>query len=183
MEKSIGEAISMGQLSPKWVSHWAICPQRRASQGLRERSVGSGVPEANAEIESRGHFIRIGRTRDIDRDFYRIGSFIPGKSANDQEVVKGQKIVFASCISCHHLGNAGAQLALPSWAEVAASAMNSKDIFWKYVTNPRSMNPLARMPSYQTFDDHTFNAVEAYIKAIMPFKWWDDTADVEKSPA
>jgi mono/diheme cytochrome c family protein len=100
----------------------------------------------------------------------RIGSFIPKKSGNDPEVVKGQKIVIASCISCHHLGNAGGQLASPSWAEVAASAVNSKDNFRKYVTNPRSTNPESGMPPYPTFDDKTFNALEAYIKAMMPME-------------
>jgi hypothetical protein len=97
-----------------------------------------------------------------------IGSFIPKKNGNDPEVVKGQKIVISSCISCHHLGNAGGQLASPSWPEVAASAINSKENFRKYVTNPRSTNPESGMPPYPTFDDKTFNALEAYIKAIMP---------------
>jgi hypothetical protein len=99
-----------------------------------------------------------------------IGSFIPKKSGNDPEVVKGQKIVISSCISCHHLGNAGGHLALPSWAEVAASAGNSMDYFRKYVTDPHSMNPKAGMPPYPTFDDKTFNALEAYFKAIMPIE-------------
>jgi hypothetical protein len=99
-----------------------------------------------------------------------IGSFIPKKSGNDPEVVKGQKIVISSCISCHHLGNAGGHLALPSLADVAASAVNSTDKFHKYVTDPHSMNPQAGMPPYPTFDDKTFKALEAYFKAIMPIE-------------
>jgi hypothetical protein len=99
-----------------------------------------------------------------------IGSFIPKKSGNDPEVVKGQKIVISSCISCHHLGNAGGQLASPSWAEVAASAVNSKENFRKYVTNPRSTNPESGMPPYPNFDDKTFIALETYIKAMMPIE-------------
>jgi hypothetical protein len=99
-----------------------------------------------------------------------IGSFIPKKSGNDPQVVKGQKIVVGSCICCHHLGNAGGQLALPSWAEVAAYAASSKDNFRKYLTNPRSMNPQAGMPPYPTFDNDTFNALEAYFKAMMPIE-------------
>jgi cytochrome c553 len=96
-----------------------------------------------------------------------IGSFIPKKSGNDPEVVKGQKIVISSCISCHHLGNVGGHLALPSLADVAASAVNSTDKFRKYVTDPHSMNPQAGMPPYPTFDDKTFKALEAYFKAMM----------------
>jgi hypothetical protein len=99
-----------------------------------------------------------------------IGSFIPKKNGNDPEVAKGQKIVISSCISCHHLGNAGGHLALPSWAEVAASAVNSTDNFRRYVTDPHSMNPQAGMPPYPTFDDKTFDALEAYFKAIMPIE-------------
>lgn len=69
-----------------------------------------------------------------------------------------------------HLSNAGGQFALPSWADVAASAVNSRDNFRKYVTDPPSMNPQAGMPAYPTFNDDTFNALEAYIKAMMPIE-------------
>jgi hypothetical protein len=36
-----------------------------------------------------------------------LGRFMPKKSDNDPEVVKGQKITVDACISCHKLGNAG----------------------------------------------------------------------------
>jgi hypothetical protein len=47
--------------------------------------------------------------------------------------------------------------------------VNDKDYFRKFVTDPHSMNPTAGMPSHPTFDDNTFNALEAYFKAIMPY--------------
>jgi len=46
--------------------------------------------------------------------------------------------------------------------------VNSKDYFRKYVTNPHSMNVMSGMPPHPTFDDNTFNALEAYFKAMMP---------------
>ena len=32
------------------------------------------------------------------------------------------------------------------------------------------MNPQAGMPAYPTFDNNMFNALEAYIKAMMPIE-------------
>ena len=40
----------------------------------------------------------------------------------------------------------------------------------KYVTDPRSFNPISAMPPQPTFDDKTFNALEAYFKAMMPIE-------------
>jgi len=45
-----------------------------------------------------------------------------------------------------------------------------KDYFRKYVTNPSSMNPTSGMPPHPTFDDNTFNALQAYFKAMMPLE-------------
>ena len=96
---------------------------------------------------------------------------MPKKGGGDPEVVKGQKIVVGSCISCHHLGNAGGNAASPSFVEVAGRAVSSKDYFRKVVTDPRSVNPIATsMPTHPTFDDETFNALEAYFKAMMPIE-------------
>jgi hypothetical protein len=50
---------------------------------------------------------------------------------------------------------------------LAATAMTSKDTFRKRVIDPRSFNPVSLMPPHPTFDDETFNALEAYFKATM----------------
>ncbi len=71
-----------------------------------------------------------------------LGHFTPKGSANDPEVVKGQKIAVGSCISCHKLGNAGGHIA-STWAVLAATAMTSKDTFRKRVIDPRSFNPVS----------------------------------------
>ena len=97
-----------------------------------------------------------------------LGRFTPKKGGNDPEVVKGQKIAVGSCISCHNLGNAGGQLAHMDWDRLAWSAVGSQDRLRKYVTDPRSFNPISAMPPQPTFDDKTFNALEAYFKAMMP---------------
>jgi hypothetical protein len=97
-----------------------------------------------------------------------LGRFTPKKNGNDPEVVKGQKIAVGSCISCHHLGNVGGTQA--SWAALAASTVISKENFRKKVTDPRSLNPTSTMPPHPTFDDKTFNALEAYFKAMMPIE-------------
>ena len=44
------------------------CGQTQASEGRRDE-LGTGVREANAEIQSGSHFIRIDRPSDIDRVF------------------------------------------------------------------------------------------------------------------
>jgi cbb3-type cytochrome oxidase cytochrome c subunit len=52
---------------------------------------------------------------------------------------------------------------------LAVSAVYSKDKFRSKVTDPRSLNPTSHMPPRPAFDDNTFNALEAYFKAIMPY--------------
>jgi hypothetical protein len=99
-----------------------------------------------------------------------LGRFTPKKSGNDPEVIKGQKIAVGSCISCHKLGNAGGRSTDVSWRMLAELALNSKDNFRKYVIDPHSMNVQAGMPAHSTFDDKTFNALEAYFKAMMPIE-------------
>src|SRR5438105_4820043 len=108
---------------------------------------------------------------ELTRFSQSIGHFTPKENQNDPEVAKGQKIVVGSCISCHHLGSAGGQLASPSLVDVARRAVTSRDYFRQVVTNPLSVNPIATwMPPHSTFDDKTFNALEAYFKAMMPIE-------------
>jgi mono/diheme cytochrome c family protein len=95
-----------------------------------------------------------------------LGRFTPKGSENDPEVAKGQKIAVGSCISCHKLGKAGGHRTDASWEVLAVQALNSKDNFRKFVTDPHSINPMSQMPPHPTFDDDTFNALEAYFKAI-----------------
>jgi hypothetical protein len=99
-----------------------------------------------------------------------LGRFTPKKTGNDPEVMKGQKIAVGSCISCHKLGNAGGHRTDASWRMLAERVLNSRDYFRKYVTDPRSMNPQTGMPAHSTFDDKTFNALEACFKAMMPLE-------------
>jgi cytochrome c2 len=98
-----------------------------------------------------------------------VGRFIPKKSQNDPEVAKGQKIVIGGgCTSCHKLGNAGGQKPGSAlWKVLIQRAVTSKDYFRKYVTNPKSINPTSQMTPHPTFDDNTFNALEAYFKAML----------------
>jgi mono/diheme cytochrome c family protein len=96
-----------------------------------------------------------------------LGRFTPKESGNDPEVVKGQKIAVGSCSSCHNIGNVGGQMGTP-WAVLAATAVTSKDNFRKKVIDPSSLHVMSHMPSHPTFDDKTFNALEAYFKAMMP---------------
>jgi mono/diheme cytochrome c family protein len=98
-----------------------------------------------------------------------LGRFTPKQGGNDPEVLKGQKIAVGSCISCHNLGNAGGGQGREgdtSWAVLAERAVNSRDNFRKKVTDPISMNPTSHMPPHPEFDDNTFNALEAYFKAM-----------------
>ena len=100
-----------------------------------------------------------------------LGRFTPKRNGNDPEVVKGQKIVVGSCISCHDIGNVGGHAAGAPLAVLAARAATSKGDFRKKVIDPRSMNPTSsHMPPHPTFDDDTFNALEAYLKAMMPIE-------------
>lgn len=99
-----------------------------------------------------------------------LGRFTPKKNGNDPEVIKGQKIAVGSCSTCHNLGNAGGLMAGTPWSVLAATAVTSKDKFRKKVTDPRSLNPTAHMPARPEFDDNTFNALEAYFKAMMPIE-------------
>jgi|SRR6516164_4123810 hypothetical protein len=57
------------------------------------------------------------------------------------------------------------QRAGSSWEVLGEHAITSKDYFRKYVTGPHSMNPTSGMPPHSIFDN-TFNALEAYFKAI-----------------
>ena len=96
-----------------------------------------------------------------------LGHFTPKKGGSDPEVVKGQKIAVGSCISCHKFGKAGGRTTNFSLSLLAVMAVNSKDNFRRKVIDPRSVNPMSQMPPHPTFDDNTFNALEAYFKAMM----------------
>ena len=56
------------------------------------------------------------------------------------------------------------------WAVLAAKAVTDKDKFRKIVIDPKSLNVMTYMPPHPTFDDKTFNALEAYFKAMMPIQ-------------
>jgi len=100
-----------------------------------------------------------------------LGRFTPKKSASDPEVLKGQKIAIGSCICCHNLGNAGGHAADASLIVLAATTLTAKDNFRRKVIDPHSMSPTSsHMPPHPTFDDNTFNALEAYLKAMMPIE-------------
>jgi hypothetical protein len=99
-----------------------------------------------------------------------LGRFTPRNSGNDPEVEKGQRIAVGSCSSCHNLGNAGGHAANASWVVLAATAVTAKENFRKKITDPRSLNPTSGMPPHPEFDDNTFNALEAYFKAMMPIE-------------
>jgi hypothetical protein len=96
-----------------------------------------------------------------------LGLFTPKKGGSDPEVMKGQKIAVGSCVSCHNFRSAGGHSANSSFFLLAAMATNSKDNFRKKVIDPRSVYPKSGMPPHPTFDDDTFNALEAYFKAMM----------------
>ena len=55
------------------------------------------------------------------------------------------------------------------WSVLAATAVTSKEKFRNKVADPRSLNPTSHMPPHPEFDNNTFNALEAYFKAIMPY--------------
>ena len=56
------------------------------------------------------------------------------------------------------------------WSFLAATAVTDKDNFRKKVIDPKSSNVTSHMPPQPTFDDKTFNALEAYFKAMMPIE-------------
>jgi mono/diheme cytochrome c family protein len=96
-----------------------------------------------------------------------LGLFTPKKGGSDPEVMKGQKIAVGSCVSCHNFRSAGGHSANSPFFLLAAMAANSKEKFRKKVIDPRSTSPSSRMPPHPTFDDDTFNALEAYLKAMV----------------
>jgi hypothetical protein len=104
---------------------------------------------------------------ELSRFSESLGLFTPKKGGSDPEVRKGQKIAIGSCISCHNFGKAGGHAADVSFFLLAAKAATFKDIFRKKVIDPRSISPTSNMPAYPTFDDNTFNALEAYFKAMI----------------
>jgi hypothetical protein len=104
---------------------------------------------------------------ELSRFSESLGLFTPKKGGSDPEVMKGQKIAIGSCISCHNFGKAGGHAADASFFLLAAKAATFKDTFRKKVIDPRSISPTSNMPAYPTFDDNTFNALEAYFKAMI----------------
>jgi mono/diheme cytochrome c family protein len=99
-----------------------------------------------------------------------LGRFMPKVSGNDPEVVKGQKIAVGSCSTCHNLGNTGGQMAGTPWSVLTTTAVSTKDKFRSKVIHPRSLNTTSNMPPHPEFDDNTFNALEAYFKAMTPIE-------------
>jgi hypothetical protein len=64
-------------------------------------------------------------------------------------------------------GSTGGHRSDEAWEVLAVHSLTSKDNFRKFVTDPHSINPASQMPPHPTFDDDTFNALEAYFKAMM----------------
>jgi mono/diheme cytochrome c family protein len=93
---------------------------------------------------------------------------LPKRLADDPLVQQGRTIAINGCFSCHNAGAYGGTMAQKPWPVLAVHAATNADYFRKMVTNPQQFKPGVAMPSHKTWDDATFNAVEAYFKATLP---------------
>lgn len=120
--------------------------------GLRE---SARIPYAVVSVE----FARASAT--LDR--LKVGGV-----ATNQSLRVGQSLALSACISCHHAGNFGGTLAQRPWVILATWAKTDPGYFRRYVRNPKSVNPAAKMGGFKDWPDEAIEAVRGYFAAYSP---------------
>jgi mono/diheme cytochrome c family protein len=99
------------------------------------------------------------------------GAIAPrGTYAQNSPQEEGFTIARQNCFRCHNQGPYGGRKAGRTWATLSTWAREQPEYFKNYVRNPKSFEPMAKMPANPEYDRATLAALTAY------FKTFTDTA-------
>jgi mono/diheme cytochrome c family protein len=133
-------------LAPYLVSHPAFTPSFHVLAHADEAQIPFGV--VRIEFRSQSEVFGAIRPR--------------GDAPPESKAEEGFRIAKQNCLRCHNAGDAGGQLAGLPWIAISAWATADPANFAKYVRDPKSVNPGARMPGNPEYDDATIEALRAY---------------------
>ncbi len=80
----------------------------------------------------------------------------------------GETLALSACISCHHAGDFGGTLAQRPWVILSTWAKADPGYFRRYVRDPKSVNPAAKMGGFKDWPDEAIEAVRGYFAANSP---------------
>jgi cytochrome c2 len=83
-------------------------------------------------------------------------------------VDQGYRIARQDCFRCHNSGAEGGRKAGRSWTELGAVALSDPARFMRFIHDPASVTPGARMPGEPDYDRATLQALTAYFKTFAP---------------
>lgn len=89
-------------------------------------------------------------------------------AATNQSLRIGETLAFSACISCHHAGDFGGTLAQRPWVILSTWAKADPGYFRRYVRDPKSVNPAAKMGGFKDWPDEAIEAVRGYFAAYSP---------------
>ncbi len=112
------------------------------------------VPTQVVELEFK-------RSHDVFAPFTPASKF--GADAPEQA---GFAIAKQNCLRCHAAGPYGGTKAGLSWEVLAGLAKMDGTTFAKYVHEPKSVSPKAKMPANPQYDAATLAAITAYYKSL-----------------
>lgn len=91
----------------------------------------------------------------------------PGKWSSDSTEMQGYRIAQQNCLRCHNVSVEGGQRSDRSWYILAAWASSESENFKRYIRNPKSVMPSAKMPAQKQYDDATLNALTKYFSTFL----------------
>ena len=90
----------------------------------------------------------------------------PARFAADSPEQAGFAIAKQNCLRCHAAGPYGGTKAGLSWEVLSGLAKMDGAFFAKYIHDPKSVSPKAKMPANPQYDDATLQALTAYFKSM-----------------
>ncbi len=91
-----------------------------------------------------------------------------GGAATNHSLRVGQALALSACISCHHAGDFGGTLAQRPWVILSTWAKADPGYFRRYVRDPESVNPAAKMGGFKDWPDEAIAGVRDYFAAYSP---------------
>ena len=143
-----------GQLGPYLISHPTFKPSFSVLSHKDEAQIPFGVTRLDFRSQAQV-----------------LGTIRPeGKWPKDSPVWQGYEIARQDCFRCHGLYGEGGERASRSWLVLAAWAATDSDRFQRYIHNPQSVQPSAKMPAHGDYDQATLAALTAYFKTFAPVR-------------
>ena len=141
-------------LGPYLISHPSFKPSYTILSSRDEPQIPFGVTRLDFRTES-----------------VVFGNIQPqGKWGKESSVWQGYQIARQDCFRCHGLYGEGGDRSSRSWLVLAARAAKDRSWFERYIRDPKSIQPNAKMPAHSEFDDVTLAALADYFRTFAPVR-------------